>query len=146
VEEEGGSLTREGLVVVGIDGTANSQDALEWAVREAVLRAVPLEVLHVRTFRREFSETVQGAEEDEEAILDRAIGRALELSANVRVLGHVADPPAAEALIEESRRADLLVVGGRGLGDFGALALGSVSHDCARRSHCPVVIVRSAKR
>lgn len=49
----------------------------------------------------------------------------------------------AEALVERSRRADLLVVGSRGLGGFRGLMLGSVSQQCVQHAACPVVVVRS---
>ncbi len=49
----------------------------------------------------------------------------------------------ARTLVERAQGADLLVVGSRGLGDFKALLLGSVSQECSQHSPIPVVIVRS---
>ena len=47
-------------------------------------------------------------------------------------------------LVEESREAELLVVGSRGLGGFRGLLLGSVGQQCAHYAACPVVIVPHA--
>ena len=48
---------------------------------------------------------------------------------------------AAQALVEESAGADLLVVGSQGRGVFAGLLLGSVSQQCAHQTTCPIVIV-----
>jgi hypothetical protein len=53
----------------------------------------------------------------------------------------VREGQAADVLLAEARKADLLVVGSRGLGGFRALLLGSVSQQCARHAACPVMIV-----
>lgn len=65
--------------------------------------------------------------------------------AAVSVEGRVVPGPPADALIQQARDANLLVVGTRGLGGFRELILGSVSDQVARHSPCPVVIMPSPK-
>jgi len=48
-------------------------------------------------------------------------------------------PP--QVLVEKSERAEMLVIGSRGLGGFRGLVLGSVGQQCAHHANCPVVIV-----
>ena len=64
---------------------------------------------------------------------------------DVSVERRVLTGPPADALIQQARHADLLVVGTRGLGGFTELILGSVSDQVARHSRCPVVLVPSPK-
>ena len=66
--------------------------------------------------------------------------------AGVTVIPLVRNAPPAEVLCQESRDADMLVVGSRGLGGFKGLLLGSVSQECAQHALCPVVIVRAPSR
>ena len=53
----------------------------------------------------------------------------------------VVEGAAASVLVDESRDAELLVVGSRGHGGFAGLLLGSVSQQCAHHATCPVVII-----
>jgi nucleotide-binding universal stress UspA family protein len=59
----------------------------------------------------------------------------------VEIERRVVEGRAAAVLIDESRGADLLVVGSRGHGGFAGLLLGSVSQQCAPHALCPLVIV-----
>jgi nucleotide-binding universal stress UspA family protein len=77
----------------------------------------------------------------EQSVLDQAIARAKALVTDVEVTGRRCDPPADEALIDVSEGAEMLVVGSRGLSGLKERVLGSVSHECAHRARCPVVII-----
>lgn len=140
-ESDQGKLKRARMVV-GVDGSAPSMEALRWAAADARLLDAILEVVHARFTRKVVSDLIEGAEEEEESILDRAVAQARELEPTIEIVGRIADPPAAKVLIDASRGADLLVVGSRGFGGFKELTLGSVSHQCAHHAHCPVVIIR----
>lgn len=132
-------------VVVGVDGSADSDDALAWAAREARMRTAILEVVHASVYRSALLEQFPEELAREKSILDGAVARASTLEPTIEVTGRGAEPPAAKALIEISDDADLLVVGSRGLGGFQELELGSVSQQCAQHARCPVAIVRPQK-
>jgi nucleotide-binding universal stress UspA family protein len=162
---ENGTSQRGGVVVVGVDGSTGSREALRWAIAEARLRRTPLRAVHAWTIAYpgvpgggygymgggygymgtppldassvEISTMRQAAEE----LLDRAL---VELSAEaegVQIERQVPEGGAAAALMEAAGADDLLVVGSRGHGGFASLLLGSVSQQCAHHASCPVVIV-----
>lgn len=60
----------------------------------------------------------------------------------VRIHREIVHGHSAQALLDQSAEADLLVVGSRGHGSFYGALLGSVSQQCAQHATCPVVIVR----
>lgn len=154
-------------IVVGVDGSAESHAALRWAVEEARFRATSVEAVYV--YEHTPSWLAYGYAEgipvyspeppaDPATQQEAARGRAQRLlDEAVASLGRVDDVPIstvaiedrrpARALVEHSKRADMLVVGSRGRGGFAELLLGSVSHQCANHAACPVVIVsqRSAE-
>ena len=137
MKEKGSGATtpREHVVVVGVDPSEGSQTALLWAAGEAKRRSCALEILHAWVEVGSMDEALAVARRAASAV--KTIYPALE----VRV-----DTPqaaAAEALVEASGRAELLVVGPRGLGGFRELLLGSVSHQCLQHAHCPVAVIRT---
>ena len=137
-------------IVVGIDGSSCSRAALRFASREAELRKEPLRavcVWHTPTaayagggFIPELGEETyrSGARKMAEDELAEVLGANGEVTHGVELR----EGNAAEALIEASRDASMLVVGSRGRGGFTKLLLGSVSQQCAGHARCPVVIVR----
>ena len=77
-----------------------------------------------------------------EELLEKRPARSSE-GDGVEIERRVVEGAPGAVLVEESRGADLLVVGSRGHGGFAGLLLGSVSQQCAHHAECPVVIVRA---
>ncbi|MGD0321176.1 MAG: universal stress protein [Acidimicrobiales bacterium] len=135
-------------IVVGVDGSASSKEALKWAARQAELTGAWLVV--VTTWRYHTSlgwVAPYPADFDPEAdarhALDANIEEVLGPSPSVEVRTEVVEGHPALVLVETSKGADLLVVGSRGYGGFTGMLLGSVSEHCVTHAHCPVLVMRS---
>lgn len=133
-----------GRIVVGVDGSENSYQALAFAVHEAKMRGSTLHVIHSWTFPPPVPGTDGLPHADlkasAEAVLDEAISW-LGADPGIEIQREVANELPAAALINASEGAELLVVGSRGRGGFRGLLLGSVSQQCAHHARCPIVIV-----
>jgi nucleotide-binding universal stress UspA family protein len=136
-------------IVVGIDGSGHSRRALEWGIREAALRQVPLTVVTVHQTMTgywggavSYPEDLPLAERARQAArkeTDEALQR---LGGSIpQVTVQAASGIPAEELLSAAKDADLVVVGSRGAGGFARLLLGSVSSQVAHHAHCPVVII-----
>ena len=137
-------------LVVGYDGSDGSERALQWAVEEAKLRAVPLQIVVV------WEEPVVDMGFGGGAIIDPTLAEVMkergeQIAEQARVL--VADSglevsaeamvgPAASALVEASEHADLLVTGSHSKRGVAEILLGSTSSQVATHSKCPTVVVR----
>jgi nucleotide-binding universal stress UspA family protein len=146
-----------GVIVVGVDHSAGAKAALRFALEEARLRQATLRVVHAWQFGYIGSTGLEGAlpavggELDDfrrgaEAALDETLTDVGADTDGVAIERRVDQGTAAAVLVEESRGADLLVVGSRGHGGFAQLLLGSVSQQCAQHAFCPVVIVRGTAK
>jgi nucleotide-binding universal stress UspA family protein len=139
-----------GTIIVGVDGSPNSNSALDWAIEEAGLRAATLKIVlawhepYIADFRYAVVSEIDMLEHAASEVLDESVAKATAaLTTPVeRVLRY---GPAAQALLAEADGADLLVVGSRGHGGFTGLLLGSVVGYVAHHAVCPLVIVRAAK-
>ena len=130
-------------IVVGVDAASASGDALFWAVAEARRRHAWLLLLHAADSADAEVAAASGLTVSMRAAgLLRAHRRvANRLAPDVRTLGQVAGGDAAGALVEASRRAELLVIGSSGRAGMAESALGSVSQRVVAHAHCPVVVV-----
>ena len=133
-------------IVVGLDGSEESVRALEWAVRQAGLTGSRLQVITVWQWPAMYG-TAPMPEIDYEGDTRRAVvGRVDEVRAHhpdLEIDFDVVAGPAAQALVQASSGAELLVVGSRGHGAFAGALIGSVSLHCVHQAHCPVVVIRS---
>ncbi|AZQ40890.1 universal stress protein [Streptomyces cyaneochromogenes] len=124
-------------LVVGVDGSEASLEAVDWAVDEAVRHEVPLHLLHAAV-------RVHEASDEASDVIGAAAQRARDGAPTVRLSSEVLHEDAASALVDKGRNAFALVLGSRGLGDLAGMLLGSVSLAVAARADCPVVVVRGA--
>ena len=134
-------------IVVGVDGSADSQRAVRWAVEEASGSGTPLLLLHSisRPLETSTAAPIVEARARGEGILAQAralVGDFPEVSVSARRMEGLGLMPAA-ALAEASEQASVVVVGARGHGGFTGLLLGSVSQHAARHAACPVIAVRA---
>ena len=133
-------------IVVGIDGSPESERALDWAITQAQEGDAALEIVTAWIFPMvlgyAFTTTVREVRQAAQDVVDRAIARVNEAAPRVVVRGMTTEQPPAPALVKASETASLLVVGSRGMGGFTGLLLGSVSQYCTRHASCSVVVVR----
>lgn len=134
-------------VVVGVDGSEASHEALRWAVRHARLIGATVDAVgayDVPGAAGWSAPAVDADLDEEQARKDLAdeIHNVLVQAEGVALTSHVVRGNPAEVLIGASADAELLVVGNRGRGGFARLLLGSVSLQCAQHASCPVVIIR----
>lgn len=140
-----------GLVVVGVDGSEESVAALRWAAGYAKAAGATVQALTVW----HYPDVAGGApighapppvrHESEQHVrdtLDQAVRQVYPDPAAAGLQTRVVYGHPAQALVEASKEASLLVVGSRGHGAFTGMLLGSVSMHCVTSAFCPVTVVR----
>jgi nucleotide-binding universal stress UspA family protein len=133
-----------GKVVVGVDGSASSQQALRWAARQARLTGGKSHAVSVWDYP-----TGALVLEDIDwfgitgKILDDAVTSSLHPDEADRVERSVLRGYPARVLLDAAADADLLVVGSRGRGGMAGMLLGSVSQHLVTHASCPIVVVRA---
>jgi nucleotide-binding universal stress UspA family protein len=141
-------------ITVGVDGSHHGHRALDWAMREAALRKVPLTVLAVHEVMASYwtgnpvTDPSDAPElEKVRTAVEHAVAEAAERLGGERpeVTVTAINGFAAKSLIAASADSDLVVVGNRGGGGFPRLSLGAVASQVVHHAHCPVVVVPSAE-
>lgn len=135
-------------ILVGVDGSDSSIDALREAAAIAKALEAPLEAVTAWEYPAlvgYYPITDWSPEEDARTILTTAIDQAFQGAPPPDLTTNVWHGPPARVLIEQSRQSRMLVLGSRGRGGFVGMLLGSVSAACAGHAECPVLIVRSSR-
>lgn len=138
-------------IVVGVDGSQASIDAVRWAAAQAQMTGAALDV--VMTWAVPMAAYAYAApmptsydlcpqsEQELGEIVQRVVGE----FPGVEVSSTLIEGSAGQALVAAAVGADLLVVGSRGHGAVVGILLGSVSEYCVTHAGCPVVVVRHDK-
>ncbi|MGA3488973.1 universal stress protein [Micromonosporaceae bacterium DT55] len=141
-------------VVVGVDGSACSLEAVRLAAREATVRRRPLRVVHAFIWpmmRTPLGPSSAGPPEgglrnQAERVVAEAVEEARKVAGDIEVTGAVVDGAPTPVMLQEAHEAGLIVLGNRGLGGFAGLLLGSTSAQVAAHATCPVLVVRGELR
>jgi nucleotide-binding universal stress UspA family protein len=138
-------MNTEHTIVVGIDGSDGSKQALRWAAALAPLLGARIDAIAtwelptgslLRALPPSFS-----PEPDIERVLSDTVHEVFGADRPAGLRTKVLEGPAAQALITVAQDALMLVVGSHGLGGFAGLLLGSVSSRVAEHAACPVLVV-----
>ncbi len=139
-------------LVVGVDGSDSSLQAVDWAVDEAARHGLPLRLVYASLWERyegvrpSFSTDRPAEEVMAEHIIASCAERARLRNPEVKVSSEVLPDDAVSALLGQGREAFSLVTGSRGRGELAGMLLGSVSLEVAARAVCPVIVVRGGEQ
>ena len=137
---------QSGRIVVGVDGSEASKLALQWAVRIASTTGATIEAVNVWDMAVSYGWAIAAEDWNPEAdaakVLAEAVDEVLDRPPGLRTV--IRRGNAARVLLDESKGAQMLVVGSRGHGGFAGLLLGSTSANCAEHAGCPVLVVHGA--
>ncbi|MDH6247002.1 universal stress protein [Mycobacterium sp. OTB74] len=144
-------LSPRPYILVGIDGSTSALHALDWAVREAQLRNLPVRLVHAvdySSFAMGFDPGVSESffkhlEEAGQRFLDEAKEQVHAVDSAVEVSSVRSSGRPAQILLDLSKSAFVTVVGSSGLNGFTGLLAGSVAVALSAHGHSPVVVVRA---
>lgn len=135
-------------IVVGIDGSDASLNALDFAIAEASATGRSIRLVGAYTIPSVAAATIDVSYVpiDDSAVraavtesLKAAAAKVKEADVAVEAIIEIGD--AAGVLVEETAQASLAVVGSRGRGGFAGRLLGTVSSALPAHSHCPTIVV-----
>lgn len=135
----------ENLIVIGLDGSPESLAALRWALKEAVILNAKVDVVHCylpQTLTDFGFSSPHELHASSAIMLENEVAAALRETAEqpeVRQFSMSGGP--SKMLVEQAKKANLLVLGVHGHTALRDLILGRVAQACLRHALCPVVVV-----
>jgi len=143
-------MSREDIVVVAVDGSDASKQAVRWAANTANKRGIPLRLASSYTMPQFlYAEGMVPPQE----LFDDLQTEALEKVEEARAIAHetapeikightIAEGSPIDMLLDMSNDVTMIVMGSRGLGGLSGMVMGSVSGAVVSHANCPVVVVR----
>jgi nucleotide-binding universal stress UspA family protein len=134
-----------GRIIVGVDGSESSKQALRWAISLSGSLGATLDA--IGTWSEPTMTGWEGVipdwnpQADMEKVLADAVDAVVAAGRPSWINLIVCEGDPATVLIGRAQHATMLVVGSRGHGGFTGLLLGSVSTKCAEHASCPVLVV-----
>jgi nucleotide-binding universal stress UspA family protein len=144
---------KNGSIIVGVDGSPESNNALRWAVEEAKLRGARLKAVHCWLYPVGIGIDVYVLPPED--VMEKSAASALDVAIDAALEGFEAVPPiervivngsAGHILATMSDEAELVVVGTRGRGGFTGLLLGSAANQVAHHAKCPAVLIHKESK
>ncbi|MHA2790053.1 universal stress protein [Corynebacterium sp. S7] len=143
-------MAKEDIVVVAVDGSDASNNAVRWAANTAMKRGIPLRLASSYTMPQflyaegmvppqELFDDLQRETLDK---VEAAREIALEVAPDIKIGHTIAEGSPIDMLLEMSKDVTMIVMGSRGLGGLSGMVLGSVSAAVVSHADCPVVVVR----
>jgi nucleotide-binding universal stress UspA family protein len=140
-------------VLVCIDGSPASDAAVAWGTREAIMRSLPVTLMHAVPpvvvgwpVGQLYADIPQWQHDNAQHVIDQArkvLNAGLGDSEPPEILTETVYSAAVPALIEASKEAWMVVAGSQGLGALGRLLLGSVTAGLVHYAHCPVAVIHT---
>jgi nucleotide-binding universal stress UspA family protein len=140
-----GPGTSEARIVVGVDGSGHSLQALRWGARLAAMFGARVDAVAAWDFPAAYGWSAVPSdwdpEQDMRHVLDDSVRAVFGDQPPAGLRREVLEGGAAKVLLDASQGAVMLVVGSRGHGGFAGLLLGSVSANVAEHASCPVLVI-----
>lgn len=143
-------MTQEDIVVVAVDGSPASRNAVRWAANTANKRGIPLRLASSYTMPQFLyaegmvppQELFDDLQSETMEKIDEARAVAHEVAPDIKIGHTIAEGSPIDMLLDMAHDVTMIVMGSRGLGGLSGMVMGSVSAAVVSHASCPVVVVR----